>query len=377
MDFSRTGDWSKLTNLHPHLWGDASMVFGDASKIYGRIKCNPEVVHGSELILRGDLSGLEGCITQLIGDVTHLRGDTTGLIGDVSNLRGLLDGLRGFVHDLRGDISNIKGFAGHIRGDVTNLRGNITRLKGDLSNIHGTLNGLWGDVTEIQGDITKLYGDASRLKGDVSGYVGHTSKYEISSRPKREPKIKIRRCRKCEGGGRMTCPRCHGKGYEGKNRYNPCDDCLGERKVECSFCYGLGKHYDDPEERTASDSSTSSATPVTSTPTSSTTTPKDFAIGCAAVVALVPGAIAGMISAGFLVAAAQGALTSELSILGAISLLLLLIALWRLLKRSPIAAMFLLAYAFFGLMEISRPPRQPAKVEPHCFNAAPSTSLPA
>ncbi len=141
----------KVEGLHPEVWGDFSMIYGD-------------------------VKGLRGPIPPgFTGNVTGLLGRPEGLIGDASRIFGRIsDGLHGFINDLEGDISGIRGFLPQdLVGNITNVQGYPGRLYGDVSNIRGFISeGLRGPVTDISGDVTGLYGNAFHLRGDVTEATG-------------------------------------------------------------------------------------------------------------------------------------------------------------------------------------------------------------
>ena len=51
-------------------------------------------------------------------------------------------------------------------------------------------------------------------------------------------------CRRCYGSGDMTCPACHGDGYDYYDG-GQCDRCNGTGEVTCDQCGGSGEVESD------------------------------------------------------------------------------------------------------------------------------------
>lgn len=74
------GDWSRLT-------GDCTYIYGDVSNIYGELKirdfpavdyqfsCPLHLDFNKCFRLRGDVSGIKGCINDIVGDCSLISGN--------------------------------------------------------------------------------------------------------------------------------------------------------------------------------------------------------------------------------------------------------------------------------------------------------------
>ena len=126
---------------------------------------------------------------RIIGNRPELRLRKELVTGDVTNLTGWANQIRGFVnHDLRGDVSGIEGDVTDLFGDVSNLTGsvtgiygNVSGIRGDASNIHGNVSRLRGDVTNLKGDVSGLVGDVSNVWGEATGISGDVDSCEIDN----------------------------------------------------------------------------------------------------------------------------------------------------------------------------------------------------
>ena len=60
-EMKKIGDWSKVTNAHDNVWGDASNVSGNLSGIRGDLTN-----------ISGDLSGIWGNLSNISGNVKDI-----------------------------------------------------------------------------------------------------------------------------------------------------------------------------------------------------------------------------------------------------------------------------------------------------------------
>jgi len=147
---------SKLAGLE----GNVSTIEGDVSNLEGGVSA----LEGSVGNLGDDVSVLEGGFSSLQGDVSNLEGGVFGLQGDVSNLEGGFSGLQTDFSTLDDDVSNLEGGVSTLEGNVSNLEGNVSNLEGNVSNLEGNISNLEGNVSSLEGGVSSLEEDVTALE---------------------------------------------------------------------------------------------------------------------------------------------------------------------------------------------------------------------
>ncbi|NQV13517.1 MAG: hypothetical protein HQ530_04435 [Parcubacteria group bacterium] len=142
----KEGDWSRVKNAHPLVWGDASEIEGDVSGLVGDVSK-----------ISGDVSRITGLLLCFShpGETIHRRCGR-----DSQNTMEILmpAGVEGNVSNISGDISGLIGDVSHLSGDVSGIFGELEgrNVKGNVSGIKGNITGITGDFTGIEGEVTEI-----------------------------------------------------------------------------------------------------------------------------------------------------------------------------------------------------------------------------
>lgn len=92
-------------------------------------------------ILKEELNGINGSITDIQGDITGINGSITDIQGDINDItkeNGLIDSLSGrfdeHIEENNQKFSEVAGTISGIQGDIQDINGSITDINGDIAN---------------------------------------------------------------------------------------------------------------------------------------------------------------------------------------------------------------------------------------------------
>lgn len=90
-------------------------------------------------ILKEELNGINGSITDIQGDITDIQGDITGINGSITDIQGDIN-----------DITKENGLIDSLSGRFDEY---IEENNQKFSEVAGTISGIQGDIQDINGDI--------------------------------------------------------------------------------------------------------------------------------------------------------------------------------------------------------------------------------
>ena len=181
-----THGWQVIdSNQNGVVYKDTTLVAGNALKqtssdgvntyevkdTAGKIVTIDDVASASAVNQRFD--NIEGNITNIQGDISNLTTDVTNIRGDISNLTTDVTNIRTDVNNLTTDITNIRTDISNLTTDVTNIRTDVNNLTTDVTNIRGDISNLTTDVTNIRTDISNLTTDVSNIRTDITNITGN------------------------------------------------------------------------------------------------------------------------------------------------------------------------------------------------------------
>lgn len=105
---------------------------------------------------------------ELAERVTEVQGDITRIDGDISDINNSITGIEADIESAEGDISDLNSDVNRIDTTIGTVQTDIGRLNNRVSDVEGSVSNLQSDVTDIDSDVDTLQIDVGGLQSELT-----------------------------------------------------------------------------------------------------------------------------------------------------------------------------------------------------------------
>ena len=105
---------------------------------------------------------------ELAERVTEVQGDITRIDGDISDINNSITGIEADIESAEGDISDLNSDVNRIDTTIGTVQSDIGRLNNRVSDVEGSVTNLQSDVTNIDSDVGTLQIDVGGLQSELT-----------------------------------------------------------------------------------------------------------------------------------------------------------------------------------------------------------------